>query len=76
MKLLKGDVGRLCLVKWDDIGRVESMLLEISNDRKYKEAKVFDFNSRVIHNIEWSQVVEKNGYVTPNSLLASRYERA
>ena len=70
MKLLKRDVGRLCLVKWDDIGRVESMIVEV--DDNYKSCNVYDFNAHCLHSVDASQVVEKSGYVTPNAILESR----
>ena len=69
MKLNKSDVGKLALVKWDDIGRVDSMIVEVDDDRK--GGKLYDFNSRVLQSFESSQVVEINGYVTPNSILES-----
>ena len=70
MKLVKSDVGRLCLVKWDDIGRIECMLLEI--DRGNKEAKVYSFVNESIEGVPFGQIVELGGSVTPNTLLESQ----
>jgi len=72
MRLLKGDVGRRCLVEWDDVGRAESMILEV--DDGGREAKVYNFSSRAVDSVDSTQVVERNEYVTPNGLLISQHK--
>lgn len=71
MKILRnGDIGKLCLVKWDDVGRVESMLVQVDDDHRY--GKVYDFNACVLRTVEASQVVEIGDRVTPNGILESQ----
>lgn len=64
-KLKKNDVGHLCLVKWDDVGRQEGMLIEVDDDGK--RGKIF--NDKDIQNVESEQVVKVGNAVTPNSLV-------
>ena len=73
-KLKRSDVGRLCLVRWDDIGRVECMLLDHGED---SYPKVFNFSDRRIDTLDdKDQIVEmSNHYVTPNSITHSDIER-
>ena len=69
MRLNKQDVGKLCLIKWDDIGRVDSMIVDIDDDRK--GADVFDFSSKTLRNVDLDQIVQIDGFVTPNGILPS-----
>ena len=69
MRISKSDIGRLCLVKWDDCGRVESMILEV--DVSDKEVKVYSFTNRIIQRADFSQIIETGEYVTPNGILES-----
>ena len=71
MKLLKNDVGRLCLVKFDDVGRIEGMIVGIDDDRK--SVNVYFFNDQKVDTlVAASQIVEKGTYVTPNGILESQ----
>ena len=70
MKIRKADVGRLALVKWDDIGRVECMIVD--HDRCGYPV-VYNFNDRKLDTLDdHKQVVEMGDFVTPNGLLESR----
>ena len=70
MRLNKGDVGRSCLVKYDDIGRVEGMIVEIDDNRKM--ADVYVFTDRAIDkSVEVCQISELGDHVTPNGILES-----
>jgi len=66
MKLNKKDAGRLCLVEWTDIGRADTMIMEIDDDRR--NAKVYCFYDSTVQDIEATQIVEMGNYVTPNAI--------
>lgn len=59
MKIKKSDVGRWVTVKWDDVGRRDSILVEIDN----KSGKVFEPH-RGLETICLTQITEKREYVT------------
>lgn len=52
IKLKQSDVGRFCLVKWDDVGLRESIILEVDSDRRW--VKVFDGDGT--HSVEREQI--------------------
>ena len=72
MKLLKGDVGKLCLVKYDDIGRTEGMIVGIDDDKR--GANVYVFSSQTVDSVDADQIVETGVYVTPNGIMESHKE--
>ena len=68
-RLKKRDTGRLCLVKFDDIGKVTGMITNV-HDRRF--ADVFIFSERYIDShVEAGYITELGDYVTPNGLLES-----
>lgn len=66
IKIIKADIGRWVTVKWDDVGRRDSLLVDVDYDqginRKYKYVKVFDLDGS-LHTITTDQIIEKRGYV-------------
>ena len=61
MKIRKDDIGKSVLVKFDDVGRIEGMLIDIvehSVPHNFKEAKVFFPNDKTIDDVEFCQIVE------------------
>jgi hypothetical protein len=71
-RLLKqSDAGRLCLVEYDDIGRVEGMITDICDNRR--TAGVFIFMDRKMDSVvDKDQIVEINDYAMPNGILKSQ----
>jgi hypothetical protein len=68
MKIRKSDIGRQVLVKYDDVGRLEGMIIgieEYETPHHFREAKVFFFNDNVIDDVEMSQIVELGERVAP-----------
>jgi len=66
MKVRKSDVGRLCMVRWDDIGRIECMVVDHDHNGY---VQVYNFSDRKIETVdESSQIVELGKFVTPNDL--------
>lgn len=62
LKIKKSDIGRWVTVKWDDVGRRDSLLIEIVDCNKRKYAKVYEPYG-AIHTIELDQIIEKRGFV-------------
>ncbi len=60
VKISKEDIGRWVPVKWDDIGRVDCLLVDIHPDYK-DDLKVFQPHSG-LHRIDRDQIIEKRGY--------------
>lgn len=59
MKLLRDDMGKAVLVRYDDVGRIEGVLVDIvDHEPTGREAKVFFLNDKTIDNVELSQIVE------------------
>ena len=54
MKVLKDDVGKVVLVRFDDIGRMEGILVE----KEEMRAKVFFPSDNTLENLELSQIIE------------------
>jgi hypothetical protein len=69
MKVKKSDVGRLCLARWDDIGRVECMIVDVNRAVLDRDIHVYDFSSRQLKVLDRSQIVELGKFVTPNNLV-------
>lgn len=70
----KSDVGRVCQVKYDDIGLVTGMIVEISDDNK--DFKIYIFASKTLANEDYDQIESIGAYVTPNGILESRVKAA
>ncbi len=62
LKLKKSDIGRWVTVKWDDVGRRDSLLIEIVDCDKRKYAKVYD-PCGDIHTVELDQIIDKRDFV-------------
>ena len=68
MKIRKNDIGKAVLVRYDDVGRLDGILIDIVEHslpprnsqppRHFKQAKVFFLSDNVIDDVEFSQVVE------------------
>lgn len=59
MKIKKSDVGRWVTVKWDDVGRRDSILVEVDKT----SGKVFE-PYEGLHRIELHQIVEKRKHIS------------
>jgi len=57
----KSDQGRVALVRWDDTGREDMMILEVDDDGR--EAKAFHFSGRYMQRVTHTQVCEIGGFV-------------
>ena len=55
-KIKQSDVGKWVTVKWNDVGRRDSLLVEV--DIRNKSAKVFEPFGE-LHNIELDQIIDK-----------------
>ncbi len=60
-KVQSRDVGRWVTVKWDDCGRVDSLLIEVED----KGGRVYEPMDGQTHSISLDQVVEIRDYVVP-----------
>lgn len=66
MKVTKSDVGRTCIVQYDDIGKVEGMVVEVDTDPGTKCAKVFTFYDRNLDpSIDLEQILSLGDYICP-----------
>ncbi len=63
------DVGRLCLVKWDDIGRVECLIT--SADIGNQTIEIFMFADKCTDTVSHDEIAEFGNHITPNSILES-----
>ena len=63
MRLSKRDSGRWCTVKFDDIGRVDGLIVQINTE--FKSADVYIAASNSIEDVEFNQIVELRDYVNP-----------
>jgi len=67
MKVRKSDIGRLCLARWDDIGRVECMIVDHDHNGY---VQVYNFSERQLDTLDCpSQIVEMGKFVTPNGIV-------
>jgi hypothetical protein len=57
------DIGRLALVRYDDVGRVDTMVIKINNEGR--DADVYDFACKHLANVGHDQVCEIGGYIQP-----------
>lgn len=62
MKVTKSDIGKSCLVEFDDIGRTEGMILDSSES---PWVQVFLFHDKTIDNVEPNQIIEMGPFVKP-----------
>lgn len=62
MKINKSDVGRWITVKWDDSGRVDSLLVSVEDNY----VKVYEPITRTLSNPSKDQITEKRGYCNAN----------
>ncbi len=66
LKITSADVGRWVTVKWDDVGRRDSLIVDVDFhqgvNRKYAYIKVFDLDGS-LQTITTDQIIEKRGYV-------------
>ena len=60
----QNDVGRLCLVRFDDIGRQEALIIEINPEDK--DLRIFSFATRSLQRVQYDMIVEINDYIIPN----------
>jgi len=58
----KEDEGRIALIRWDDTGRKDMMILEVDDDRK--EAKAYDIEDCYIQRVSHEQVCEVGDLVS------------
>jgi len=61
MLIKKTDIGRMCLVQYDDTGRVNGILVDCETDET--DVKVFSFATRELLNVNKSQVVALGDHV-------------
>lgn len=66
-KFRKGDVGRSCLVRWDDLGLTQEMIIEVDDDRK--EATSFCFATSNTNRITIDQIAKIGNFVYPPKML-------
>lgn len=59
LKIKKSDVGRWITVKWDDVGRRDSILVEVISK---VEARVYEPYGK-LHRVSIDQIIEKREYV-------------
>lgn len=66
VKINKSDIGRWVTVKWDDVGRRDSLIVNVDFcqgvNKKYGYVKVFDLDGS-LHTITTDQIIEKRGYL-------------
>lgn len=62
VKITKNDIGRWVTVKWDDVGREDSILVDYDPSSVHKYAKVFSAHGS-LHTITTDQIVEKRGFL-------------
>lgn len=65
LKITKSDIGRWVTVKWDDVGRRDSIIVDYSPNeinKKYNYVKVFDLDGS-LHTITADQIIEKRGFL-------------
>jgi hypothetical protein len=60
LKIKKSDVGRWITVKWNDVGRIDCVLVNV--DMESKSAKVFEPHGN-LHTVELNQILEKRAYL-------------
>lgn len=63
MKFKKRDIGKTCLVRWDDSGIMQAMIVAIDDDKK--EARVFSFATSTLDRITSDQVEKIGNFVLP-----------
>lgn len=61
MRLLKKHVGRYCTARFDDIGNVDGILVDINT--KFKWAEVFLLSDSVLNTVDFNQVVDVRNWV-------------
>ena len=70
MKIRKSDIGRVCLVEYNDIGTVEGMIVEV--DSETNDAAVFVFADRILdRHVSFNQIVETGHRITSHNILES-----
>lgn len=60
MKIKKSDIGRVAMVQFDDVGKIEGILVSIheySVPTSHKEASVFFLYDKSVEKVEMSQIV-------------------
>jgi len=63
IKIKQSDVGRWVTVKWDDVGRIDSLLVDYDKDGKYGYARVFEPYNNRLTTITMDQIVEKRKFL-------------
>lgn len=61
LQVKKSDIGRWVTVKWDDIGRIDSLLVKVES--RYKNGLVFEPNDNNLVSIGLDQIIEKRDYI-------------
>lgn len=64
LKVNKSDIGRWVTVKWDDVGRRDCVLLNVTvySRPKCNHATVFDLDGSMV-NVTLDQIIDKRGFV-------------
>jgi hypothetical protein len=68
MKIRKTDIGRQCLVKYDDVGRLEGMIIDVGDNHPISHQpliEVYGFNDKTVDTVEPCQIVELGKRVVP-----------
>ena len=63
MKVSKNDVGKTCLVWYDDVGRIEAMILDV--DIQDRHITVFGFDRRSTSIEDFDQILSIGSQVRP-----------
>lgn len=64
IKLTQDHVGKFCMVQWDDVGKMEGLIVEVENRpapvknaKPYQNVKVFFPIDSTLDNVEGDQIV-------------------
>ena len=63
MRISKRDVGRWCTVKYDDVGRIDALIVDVNPDDKNVDIFAPAFEGEGTNNVDFSQVKELRDYV-------------
>lgn len=60
MKVIRDDIGKSVLVKFDDVGRVEGVLIDVvrAPNSNFRRATIFFPYDNTIDDVEFGQIVE------------------
>lgn len=62
MQTKKSDIGKLCVIEYDDIGRVDALLLD-KNELGFQQVYVFAL--KLVDTIDADQIIEIGDIITP-----------